>query len=230
MEKKETLSNDEKKTKIQGNGHNFGLNGGFKFPWDITLPNIITLVRLFLLSPLLFVSGFMGWGPVSFFLYLVAILTDFFDGRIARATGATSYFGRAMDSVGDKIVVTAALLGFVVHGNMFVACFLFAFLLREFFVFGLRAIKTTKKGVAAINDTLGRIRFFVLHLGILLIFFSAWIPVIAIQGLMLPVDLIGIALTSVAIFLAYVSLFYYVNRDIEVIKSTMRRTYVYRSN
>jgi len=114
----------------------------------LTLPNILTLSRIFAV-PLL---GFFLWWPdwklgylIGFALYCVIAITDFFDGYLARAQGTVSKLGIFLDPIADKIMVAAVILiltaqGFLrgpYVGDMHVIAGL-VILIREITVSGLR--------------------------------------------------------------------------------------------
>lgn len=114
----------------------------------LTLPNILTLSRIFAV-PLL---GFLLWWPdwqlgylLGFGLYCVIAITDFFDGYLARAQGTVSKLGIFLDPIADKIMVAAVILvltaqGFLrgpYVGDMHVIAGL-VILIREITVSGLR--------------------------------------------------------------------------------------------
>lgn len=106
-----------------------------------TVPNILTLARLVLLVPIcLLIMG--GWTAhaLAFVLYVIACLTDFLDGYIARAHNQGSDFGRMLDPVVDKIVVAALFIMLVADGTLsglWLACPILI-LSREFLIAGLR--------------------------------------------------------------------------------------------
>ncbi len=104
-----------------------------------TVPNLLTLGRV-AAAPLVAVALALGWGWAALLLFAGAAATDWLDGRLARAWGQESAFGRMLDPIADKAMATialAALLG--VHG-MPPALVLpvAAILLRETLVAGLR--------------------------------------------------------------------------------------------
>src|SRR5829696_5499535 len=78
----------------------------------LTLPNLLTLSRI-LAVPILV---FLLWKPapwdyaVTFVLYCVVAITDYFDGYLARAQGLTSRLGQFLDPIADKIMVAAVLV------------------------------------------------------------------------------------------------------------------------
>ena len=78
----------------------------------LTLPNLLTLSRI-LAVPILV---FLLWQPrpidyaITFVLYCVVGLTDYFDGYLARAQGQISKLGQFLDPIADKIMVAAVLV------------------------------------------------------------------------------------------------------------------------
>ncbi|WP_299192075.1 CDP-diacylglycerol--glycerol-3-phosphate 3-phosphatidyltransferase [uncultured Erythrobacter sp.] len=87
----------------------------------LTLPNLLTLSRIFAV-PLL---GFFLWWPdwqlgylIGFLLYCVIGITDFFDGYLARAQGTVSKLGIFLDPIADKIMVAAVILILAAQGYM----------------------------------------------------------------------------------------------------------------
>jgi cardiolipin synthase len=76
------------------------------------LPNALTIARIALVPA--FVAAFFLPGEagrwVAFTLFCIAGITDIADGVIARKFGAVSPFGRMLDPIADKLIVSAALL------------------------------------------------------------------------------------------------------------------------
>ena len=78
----------------------------------LTLPNLLTLSRI-LAVPILV---FLLWRPapldyaITFVLYCVVGITDYFDGYLARAQGRISRLGQFLDPIADKIMVGAVLI------------------------------------------------------------------------------------------------------------------------
>jgi len=78
----------------------------------LTLPNILTLSRIFAV-PILVV---LLWHPqpvhyaICFALYVLVGVTDYFDGYLARAQGAVSRLGVFLDPIADKIMVAAVIV------------------------------------------------------------------------------------------------------------------------
>ncbi|GAD79446.1 CDP-diacylglycerol--glycerol-3-phosphate 3-phosphatidyltransferase [Vibrio ezurae] len=84
-----------------------------------TIPNILTLIRLFLIP--VFVIAFylpFSWAPfTAAMVFWVAGFTDWLDGVLARKLGQTSRFGAFLDPVADKVMVATALLLIAEHYN-----------------------------------------------------------------------------------------------------------------
>jgi cardiolipin synthase len=78
----------------------------------LTLPNLLTLSRIFAVPILVFLL----WRPtpidyaVTFILYSIVGITDYFDGYVARAQGRISRLGQFLDPIADKIMVAAVLV------------------------------------------------------------------------------------------------------------------------
>lgn len=89
-----------------------------KFPDILRLANLLTFSRLLLVLPFLLCFRAKLMLPAAAFFGLAGI-TDYFDGKIARKRGTTS-FGSFMDSLIDKILVAAALISFYLfqHENL----------------------------------------------------------------------------------------------------------------
>jgi CDP-diacylglycerol---glycerol-3-phosphate 3-phosphatidyltransferase len=105
------------------------------------LPNFLTLGRLVLVPPLVALLFFGGRLPsaVAAGVFLVASLTDFFDGFTARRFNVESSFGRFLDPIADKVLVTSALIMLISLGRV-PAWVVMLIITREVAVSALRAI------------------------------------------------------------------------------------------
>ena len=80
----------------------------------MTLPNQLTILRI-LLTPLfilLFISDRIFLKELSVFVFIIAALTDWYDGWIARKLGTVSRWGVFLDPLADKILTSAAFVAF----------------------------------------------------------------------------------------------------------------------
>ena len=112
-----------------------------------TTANKITMLRIVLI-PVFLLLAYAGRMGAALFVFLVACLSDFADGYIARHYDQISDFGKFMDPLADKMLVLSAMCFFVEKGQMpgwAVAIVLF----REFAVSGLRLIAVEQQRVIA---------------------------------------------------------------------------------
>lgn len=105
-------------------------------------PNILTMSRIVIIPLLLvafyFPAPYANWVPLL--LFIIAGITDFFDGFLARRNKQTSNLGRFLDPVADKLLVAAVLLMLVAHGKIADLSLIPAIIIlcREIMVSGLR--------------------------------------------------------------------------------------------
>ena len=118
-----------------------------------SLPNILTGGRLVLslavLVCLAYAGGWISGAPfgdstkldleaIAFVAFVVAAVTDFFDGWLARRMGAVSLLGAILDPIADKVLVVAGLFGLLALGVGYVALPGGLILFREFSVSAMR--------------------------------------------------------------------------------------------
>ena len=114
----------------------------------LTLPNILTLSRIFTVPVLVALLWWPKWEAgyaFAFGVYCLMGLTDYFDGYVARAQGTVSKLGVFLDPIADKIMVAALILVLSAQGvlrgpyvgDMHVIAGL-VILMREIAVSGLR--------------------------------------------------------------------------------------------
>lgn len=106
------------------------------------MANIITIGRIVLVIPfiLVFLSNTTWNMTAALVIFIIAALTDFLDGWVARARNEVSALGAALDPIADKLLVAAALLLLARNGLLHGAGVIGALviLLREILVGGLR--------------------------------------------------------------------------------------------
>jgi len=119
----------------------------------MTTASKITLVRVFLI-PAYMLTMYLSQGQAGMWMYLslaifiIASLTDFVDGYIARHYNQVSDFGKFLDPLADKLLTIAAMSMFCEWGS-FPAWALMIVLTREFAVSGLRMVAGPKGKVIA---------------------------------------------------------------------------------
>lgn len=111
----------------------------------LNLPNLLTISWLAVLPVILvLLIGEPDWGATgiwwAFALYVLACITDYLDGWIARKMNTTSAFGTFLDPISDKIFIAALFIVMAVTDRIFGVWALAAVLIlaREFMVSGLR--------------------------------------------------------------------------------------------
>ncbi|MBQ8264687.1 MAG: CDP-diacylglycerol--glycerol-3-phosphate 3-phosphatidyltransferase [Clostridia bacterium] len=112
--------------------------------------NKLTLLRIALIPVFLIVLywGFPFSNWVALLIFIVASVTDFADGYIARHYNQITDFGKFMDPLADKMLVMAAMCWFVQSGEMW-GWVLALVLLREFAVSGMRLVAVEQGKVIA---------------------------------------------------------------------------------
>ena len=135
----------------------------------MTLASKITMVRVAMIPfymVTMYLSGGVanGWMFTSLAIFILASLTDFVDGYIARKYNQVSDFGKFMDPLADKLLTIAAMAMFCQWGG-FPAWALMVVLTREFAVSGLRMVAGPKGKVIAAGWS-GKVKTFSTMVGL----------------------------------------------------------------
>lgn len=140
-----------------------------------TTANKITVLRI-ILVPVFMVLMYLGYTYWALAIYIIACLSDFIDGHIARKYNQVTNFGKFMDPLADKMLVLTAMCYFVDNDTMpgWVVALV---LLREFGVSGLRLL-AVEQGTVIAAAWSGKIKTFVtmVALGVLIIVAEPWVP------------------------------------------------------
>ena len=187
-----------------------------KVELQLTLPNQLTLLRI-VLTPvfaLLILSESPLSRQIALAVFVVAALTDWYDGWIARKMGHISRWGKFLDPLADKVLSSVALLVYVGLG-LVDAWMVWLVIIRDFLITGLRTYAEykdqpiiTSKGAQA--KTFGQ---FVVIYYILILYVARSVPFIysewgnTIDTLMHPQVLFGmmlvVTLSTVGTGIAY---------------------------
>lgn len=124
----------------------------------MNLPNKLTIFRVILIVPfvIILLGGEAGWfgnnllipDIVALAVFIVASLTDLIDGKIARKYNLVTNFGKFMDPLADKLLVSAALIALVDMGRI-PAWVVIVIISREFIISGFRLIASDNHVVIA---------------------------------------------------------------------------------
>ncbi|HUP49414.1 MAG TPA: CDP-diacylglycerol--glycerol-3-phosphate 3-phosphatidyltransferase [Thermoanaerobaculia bacterium] len=122
------------------------------------LPNALTLLRIFLVPFLVVVllTKFQGREYAGLAIFLVAAVTDFLDGYIARKRNQMTRLGALLDPIADKLLMSAAFISLVEMDPTHVPAWMVVIIIgREFAVSGLRSI-AAQQGVTIAASPLGK--------------------------------------------------------------------------
>lgn len=169
----------------------------------MNIPNKITISRILLIPFFVIVMMFdFGWGTMSLFgakmpvhhfvgalIFIFASTTDWVDGYYARKYNLVTTFGKFLDPLADKLLVSAAFI-LMVELGMAPAWIIIVIISREFAVTGLRLILAGGGEVVAANQ-LGKIK--------------TWAQIVAIAAALLHntiFTLFGIPFDTIMLYIA----------------------------
>ena len=117
-------------------------------------PNKLTVARM-ILVPFFVLFILTGWGGeanryISLTLFVVASVTDWFDGYLARKNNLVTNFGKFMDPLADKLLVCSAMIC-MIDLKRLPAWFVIIIIAREFIISGFRLIAAENGIVIAAN-------------------------------------------------------------------------------
>lgn len=121
----------------------------------MNLPNKLTVARC--VMAFLFV-GLMSFEHVltyflAFAVFVAAALTDFLDGRIARARGLITNFGKLLDPVADKLLMVAGFVMLITVRQLWIPAWTLVVIFgREFLVTGVRGLAASEGSVLPANN------------------------------------------------------------------------------
>ena len=175
----------------------------------MNLPNKLTLLRVFMIP---FFVVFMltdlggSYGKyIALAIFIAASLTDMLDGKIARKYNLVTNFGKFMDPLADKLLVCAAMICLVEMGRL-PAWMVIVIISREFIISGFRLV-ASDNGVVIAASYWGKFKTT----------FQMLMIIVLILNLGGVFDMIGLALTWIALILTVVSLIDYLVKNKQVI-------------
>jgi CDP-diacylglycerol--glycerol-3-phosphate 3-phosphatidyltransferase len=146
---------------------------------SLNLPNALTLSRIFvvpLLVAVLLTPFSEHWFGVprhilGVALFLGAAFTDYLDGHIARRRAQVTSFGKLLDPIADKLLISAALIS-LVENRLAPAWAVVLIVGREFAVSGLRSIAATE-GLVIAASRMGKFKMWAQVLAVALLILSS---------------------------------------------------------
>ena len=161
---------------------------------NLSNPNRLTLFRVAaipgMVALLLFPNRYCTF--LAAFLFSAAAITDYFDGFFARSRGLITNFGKIMDPLADKLLISSAFIMLTAHGWVpgWMVCIIIG---RELAVTGLRNIVGEKGGDVSASN-LGK--------------YKVGFQIAAIIPLMLHFDYFGVSLQTVGSFFLWGALLF----------------------
>lgn len=198
------------------------------------LPNYITIARMIMVIFILFVL-LMPWNKffvvplignisliylIAFVLFVIASISDYFDGYLARKYRLVSNFGKFMDPVADKMLVNSLLIVLLVksaHSPSQMTIPLLAVIImiaRDLVVDGLRLVASERKIVIAAN-IFGKLKTVAQMIAISVVLLNDW-PFSLIYGTSFPY--VATILIWVAAFFSLLSGVIYLAQNYQVLK------------
>ena len=177
---------------------------------QMNLPNKLTILRVLMIP---FFVLFMLWDItgaadkwIAAAIFIVASLTDMLDGKIARKYNLVTNFGKFMDPLADKLLVSAAMICLVEMGRL-PAWMVIVIISREFIISGFRLI-ASDNGVVIAASYWGKFKtVFQMAMIIVLIFdFGGFFGIIEM------------VLIWISLILTVVSLVDYIVKNVGVLK------------
>lgn len=179
---------------------------------NMNIANQLTILRVLMIP---FFMYFLLLGTsfgmfVALWIFIVASLTDFLDGFIARKYNLITNFGKFMDPLADKLLVTAALICFLELGelNSWVVMIILA---REFIVSIFRAVAAAE-GIVIAADWWGKVKTNVQMFAIILMLMNNY-----------PFEQFGVPMDQILIYaatiLTVISGFNYIIKNKQVLQA-----------
>ena len=139
----------------------------------MNLPNKLTVARV-IAVPFFIIAFLMGYYAAALVIFIAASVTDLLDGKIARARGLVTNFGKIMDPLADKILVYSALCLFIETG-MISAWMLIVILAREFAIAGMRTVAASEGRVLAAGMS-GKIKTVLQMVAVIILLLGMAVP------------------------------------------------------
>ncbi len=174
----------------------------------MNIANKLTTLRLFLIPVFIGAATYFTIeNPIPGIIFLVAAITDFFDGYLARSRNLITTFGKFIDPLADKMLVAAALIIFVEQG-IFPAWTVCIVIAREFLITGFRIIAASE-GITIAASKWGKSKTVSQFIAIVLVLFSTLLDFI-------PWGLIN-GIYYISVLLTVISGFDYIAKNVEVL-------------
>ena len=175
----------------------------------MNLPNKLTTMRMALV-PVFIVLYLMDYHYTAAAVFIAASFTDFLDGHLARKHNLVTNFGKIMDPLADKLLVTSALVCMVQTGVV-PGWMVIVILAREFAITGLRSVAASE-GVVIAAAWSGKIKTVTQMIAIIFLLIGNW-----------PFELISVPFAQIMLWIAVIMTVYsgaeYIYKSRELFRS-----------
>ena len=170
----------------------------------MTLPNKLTIARICLI-PVLVIVLQMGMSQgfaiemqtarqIAVAIFIIASITDWLDGFIARRYNLSTDFGKFMDPLADKVLVMAAMVYLVVMGDI-APWVLIITQAREFIIAGMRMV-AANKGIVIAAGLMGKLKTIAQMVMIPIVMLDLESPIFGVIGYVLVLLSVVLAVAS----------------------------------
>lgn len=193
--------------------------------WEIdNLPNRLTLFRVVLIPLIVFClyseqmkfsfahNNTLLLNYIATLIFIIASITDFFDGYIARKRKIVTVFGSFLDPIADKFLVISALI-MLLALNRINALVVLVLVLREMYITALRLL-AIEKGITVPVGTLGK--------------WKTAIQMVGIPMLMANDTLFGINFTTLGTWALYMACFFSIYSSVEYSFGLLKKIQILR--
>ena len=175
----------------------------------MNLPNKLTILRMIMIPVFLVVLYIPGLGMAGNIaaaaIFILASITDFLDGKIARKYNLVTNFGKFMDPLADKLLVCSALIA-LVDLNKIAAWIVIIIIAREFIISGFRLV-ASDNGVVIAASYWGKFKT---------TFQMLMIIYLVVDLRFAYANVVGMVLVYVALALTVISLVDYIAKNYKV--------------
>ncbi|MGI6205654.1 MAG: CDP-diacylglycerol--glycerol-3-phosphate 3-phosphatidyltransferase [Anaerovoracaceae bacterium] len=160
----------------------------------MNLPNKLTTMRM-ILVPVFIVLYLMEYNVAAVIVFIAASCTDFLDGYLARKNNLVTDYGKIMDPLADKLLVTSALVC-MVQTQVVPAWMVIVILAREFAITGLRAVAASE-GIVIAAAWSGKIKTVTQMIAVIFLLLDNW-----------PFSLINFPFAKIMLWIAVIMTIY----------------------
>ena len=148
-----------------------------------------------ILVPVFIVLYLLGQNIPALIVFIIASFTDYLDGHLARKNNLVTDYGKIMDPLADKLLVTSALVCMVQTG-LVPAWMVIIILAREFAITGLRSVAASK-GIVIAAAWSGKVKTVTQMIAIIFLLLNNW-----------PFSLIGFPFATIMLWIAVIMTIY----------------------